>query len=91
MPLSLLDTGTHSLEVCLPVQETRLGEEGKEDRNKNTETDAGKEEPLYALDFGDLVPERKCSIDELTRLHVLYFVPSVEYCFYLCLNPQSSL
>lgn len=60
----------------MPVQETRLHQEGKVGRTetKTQKTNGGEEEPLYIIAFSNLVFERKCSVDELTRLHVFSFV-----------------
>lgn len=64
--------------------------EGRRTQQKH-KTNAGKEEPRYVIDFSNLVLERKCSIDDLIRPTCFDFVSSVEYCFNLGLNPQSSI
>lgn len=71
-----LGTGTHFHEVRLPIQKTRLHEEGKVGRSetKTQKSNAGEEEPLYIIAFSILVFGRKCIVDELTRLHVFGFV-----------------
>ena len=87
--LVYLGIRAYFLEVCLPIQETRLYEREKETEARKTNTEKG--EPLHRIDLAACSWKENSVLMISQDLHVFDCVPSAEYCFCLGLNPQSNI